>query len=77
MPFSKAQADQADACMHALLQCIYRAPVLHNEERLDAFKLCQFNAAHCYAQVLEQDVPGCSAATAKATATDPFLNLPS
>lgn len=48
----KETVNKADACLDAILQCIYHAP-LANEHRQRAFMQCHLLGASCYASVFE------------------------
>jgi hypothetical protein len=47
---------KADACLDAMLQCIYHAPLAH-EHRQHAFLQCHRLGASCYASVFEPASP--------------------
>jgi len=76
----KETVREADACLDAILQCIYHAPLAH-EHRQRAFLHCHRLGASCYASVFDSSAatpttqPGGRSDEAVIDAIDPFENL--
>lgn len=76
---NKETVRKADACLDAVLQCIYHAPLAH-EHRERAFLQCHRLGASCYASVFDSSAvqqPGSKSDEAVLDRMDPFESLSS